>query len=167
MRTGSQCPDEVIKMSVLSRVRRLFFLNVYAYLLTLCTLTSGVAAYVCFSKLHWHVTGIILGIVAFILLTQTFRNYVNWPHRKRIFKTLCKRNREVFHFQSFEEYVDAPCHRMVIRLVLIELNQKDKYREIMRRYYLPPWKRYNRKSEMIFFNDQKEAQEWLKNHQRS
>ena len=80
--------------------------------------------------------------------------------------TLLKRNREDFHFQSFEDYVDAPCHRMVIRLVLTELNQKEKYKEIMKKYYLPPYKRYGRKSRIMVFKNQKEAQEWLMNQKR-
>ena len=36
----------------------------------------------------------------------------------------------------------------------------------MKKYYLPPWKRYNRKSRVIFFNNQKEANEWLQNQKK-
>ena len=138
-------------------------MNAYAYLLLLSTLTTAMVSYFSFEKGHHYVICFFFGISAFVLLTQTFRNFVNYYHRKRIFTVLLRRNRNDFHFKSFEDYVDAPCHRMVIRLVLLELNQKDKYKEIIKKYYLPPWKRHNRESRVIFFKNQEEAQEWLQN----
>lgn len=68
-----------------------------------------------------------IGIVV-ICLKGTYSIFSSWEDKKRKYHILIERNSKEFREDTFSEYMEAPCGRLLTKTVLKDLNQSDKYK---------------------------------------
>lgn len=151
----------------LQHLRRLFFLNFYGGVLGLIGIAFGIVSAWPIFQNHGASPRWLSLVLCLLFLWQAARNLANYPHRRRIFLTLKHRNLHEFHLGCFEEFVDEPCHRMVIRLVLLETGNSGRYRDILKAFYVVPWKRHQLRYQITIFESPQEARQWLEKNQKS
>jgi len=70
---------------------------------------------------------IILGIC----LKQAFKIFSSWNAKKRRYDILIQQNSNVFTPDSFTEYMQAPCGRILVKIVLKDLNKSNEYNNLL------------------------------------
>lgn len=122
--------------SPISTISRYLYLNSYALLL----LVGGVV--VIFIpiglSLIWSI--IIKVIVCSILFKEAHTILSSWSDKKRKYTVLMTRNCEEFRPDTFKEYMQAPCGRLLVRVVLKDLNKTEEYKNLYKSYHQPLWK---------------------------
>ncbi|MEE1001333.1 MAG: hypothetical protein U0L37_05195 [Bacteroidales bacterium] len=103
---------------------RFLYLNTYAFLLLFIGVGIGVLPL--FEISRWLLIPQI-GIVV-ICLKGTYSIFSSWEDKKRKYHILIERNSKEFREDTFSEYMEAPCGRLLTKTVLKDLNQSDKYR---------------------------------------
>lgn len=102
---------------------RFLYLNLYAILL----LVSGVVVLVLpvwkFSL--WLLFPQI--IVALFFLHGSYHIFCSWEDKKRKYAILIERNKKRLREDTFYEYMQAPCGRLLVKLVLADLGMQDSY----------------------------------------
>lgn len=116
--------------SKISTFRRFVYLNSYAYLL----LFAGIGiAFIPLYRVHW-----ILAIphiaVVLVLVDSAIKILSRWKSKKRSYNILIERNREEICIDSFKEYMQAPCGRLLVRVVLTDLGKKEEYRTLKKKF---------------------------------
>lgn len=53
-----------------------------------------------------------------------------WEAKKRRYKKLIDANKDSFKLDSFEEYMKAPCGRLLVKLVLKDLHEMEQYNKL-------------------------------------
>lgn len=53
-----------------------------------------------------------------------------WEDKKRKYSILITKNEKVFYPESFKEYMEAPCGRLIVKVVLKDLNQSEQYKNL-------------------------------------
>ena len=107
---------------------RFIYLNSYAFLLVF--LGVGIALI----SLHfnsWWVKAPILLAGAYCL-KGSIKIFHSWTDKKRNYHILIQRNTNEFRPDTFKEYMGAPCGRLLVRLVLKDLNIPQKYKDLKR-----------------------------------
>ena len=94
---------------------RFLYLNTYAFLLLFIGVGIGVLPL--FEISRWLLIPQI-GIVV-ICLKGTYSIFSSWEDKKRKYHIL---------IETFSEYMEAPCGRLLTKTVLKDLNQSDKYK---------------------------------------
>lgn len=56
-----------------------------------------------------------------------------WNDKKRKYNILISKNEKHFYPESFKEYMEAPCGRLLVKIVLKDLNKSDQYK-ILNKY---------------------------------
>lgn len=101
---------------------RFLYLNIYAFLL----LVIGVGIFVLPLYHHW--LGLSLQIIwAIGCLYESVNIFHSWKDKKRKYAILMERNVPNFRPDTFAEYMKAPCGRLLVRIVLKDLNQTKQY----------------------------------------
>lgn len=138
-------------MSLLGRLPVWCVLHAYGFLLdVLCILSGGLACLL-------HANGwtawlwIPLAAAALFCFYGAVRIHSAHGMKRLLYTALLRRNRREIHYASFEEFVDVPCHRLTVRLVLVKVGHPECYREVMRRYYKLPWRRWPKEEEGVWF----------------
>ncbi len=72
---------------------------------------------------------IIVAINFFIVGGRLFATYHD---KKRMINILLTKNRNKFQPETFKEYMQAPCGRLVVRIVLSELDKSNEYRNLLK-----------------------------------
>jgi hypothetical protein len=148
---------------MLKRIPLWIVLNYYAFLLDALCVLGGLAGLKCYLQGYSLIAYICLvfcvlvGYAAIVL-------HSSYPTKRHLFSVLKRRNFRNVHIGSFEEFVDVPCHRLIVRTVLSHLNKGYLYREVMKRYYVLPWKRKHfNDTGFVIFNAQEEYEQWRRN----
>lgn len=114
----------------ISTLGRYIYLNIYAYLL----LFMGIGiAFIPFYRLHWLLL-VPQVIAALLLLNASAKIFKNWKSKKRSYNVLMERNRDGLRDDTFKEYMQAPCGRLLVRIVLSDLGESGQYRRIRKMY---------------------------------
>jgi hypothetical protein len=109
-----------------SSIRRNIYLNIYAYLLVL--LGIGIAFLPVYSL--WKPLVILQVIASAVPINAGMKIFRRWKEKKRIYRILIRRNRNGIRTDSFKEHMQAPCGRQLVKVVLKDLGESDRYREI-------------------------------------
>lgn len=103
---------------------RFLYLNTYAFFLLFIGVGIGVLPLFEISK--WLLIPQI--IIVLIFLKGAYTIFSSWEDKKRKYHILIERNSKGFREDTFSEYMEAPCGRLLTRIVLKDLNQLDKYK---------------------------------------
>ena len=119
------------------------FLNFYFYVLALL---GGAATWIIVSGwCHFAWFGLVpLVYLAFIGWVGGVGVAFSYPVKLRMYRILVQRNKDGFRLETFRNFVDAPCHRLVVRAALLKNGQGGHYREVMRAWYRYPWQKYRK-----------------------
>lgn len=107
---------------------RFLYLNFYAWLLLALALAAVLVPL-------WRVSPWFLVLqvpVAFACLKGGAGILSGWPDKKRKYAMLMERNRPELRPDTFAVYAQAPCGRLLIRVVLADLGAAGRYRSIMK-----------------------------------
>lgn len=69
-------------------------------------------------------------IFILICLYGGFSILKTWNDKKRKYQILITKNEKNFYPESFKEYMQAPCGRLLVRIVLKDLNKLDQYKDL-------------------------------------
>ena len=114
----------------ISTIGRYFYLNIYAYLLIL--LGVGIA----FIPLYilWEPSILIQAAIALIPFNAGIKILRRWKEKRRSYRILVRRNRNGLRADSFKEYMQAPCGRQLVKIVLKDLGEREKYKELKKQF---------------------------------
>lgn len=105
------------------RLGRYIYLNSYALLLLF--VGGGILLLPGWLYCYWITLAQI--VIAIPILKSTFRILSSWESKKREYRLLMERNSKEFNPASFETFMSAPCGRLLVKVVLNDLGQSDKY----------------------------------------
>lgn len=109
--------------SPLSTVPRFLYLNTYAFLL-LC-LGTGIGFIPVYRLSGWWLAPQV--ILCLICLKVGLGILKGWPDKKRKYNVLMERNREELRPETFTEFMQAPCGRLLVKVVLHDLGREAEY----------------------------------------
>ena len=110
----------------ISTFRRFIYVNIYAFLILLMGIgiiflpLSGLSEYLIYVQV----------LLVLICLKSSISIFNTWEAKKRRYKKLIDANKESFNPESFEEYMKAPCGRLLVKLVLEDLDEKEQYKKL-------------------------------------
>lgn len=122
--------------SPISTFARYIYLNLYALLLLL----GGVVVFLIPIKIGAIWVLIAKIIICLICLKGAYGILSSWEDKKRKYNILITRNQDAFRADIFKEYMEAPCGRLLVKIVLKDLGQPHQYKPLMKLYYKPFWK---------------------------
>lgn len=105
---------------------RYLYLNSYALLLLL---VGGGILLLPGWLIHWSVV-IAQVVVALPFLKNGIRILNAWESKMREYNILMQRNAKNFTPSSFAKYMEAPCGRLLVRVVLKDLGCSKRYKEL-------------------------------------
>lgn len=110
----------------ISTFPRFIYLNAYAFLLIF--LGIGIALYP-FYAIHY-ICVVPQAIAVISCIKVAYRIFSTWDDKKRKYTVLMQRNTPGFRPDTFSEYMQAPCGRLLCRVVLHDMRKTDKYVEL-------------------------------------
>ena len=105
---------------------RYIYLNAYAFLLLF--LGIGVA-FVPTRQYGWWVVAVQV-VEVFILIKGAVNIFRGWGEKKRKYHVLMERNAETIRHDTFAEYMKAPCGRLLVKIVLKDLDKTEEYKNL-------------------------------------
>ena len=116
--------------SNISTVRRFIYLNSYAYIL----LIAGVGiAFIPLYSVHWTLV-IVQAIFILTAIKTAIKIFQRWEEKKRSYRVLIERNENEIHLNSFKSYMQAPCGRLLVKVVLNDLGKLQQYKILKKRF---------------------------------
>ena len=135
-------------------------INIYAILLDVVGCMTFVMAILLFRT--WLVATIFCCFLAAFILYGASGIHSTYPEKCRIYAILIRKNSNGIKLESFKEFLSVPCHRVIVRMVLHQLHQSARYREIKKKYYVAPWeKRCSMETTYHIFKTKEEGEQWL------
>lgn len=145
---------------MLKRIPLWITLNFYAFVLDALCASLALTGAGCFSQ-GYSLFAWIFWVLAGFVATGALKIHLSYPKKYYLFTVLKRRNLKKIRMASFEEFVDVPCHRLIVRTVLAHLNCEACYKEVLKRYYRLPWQRDTFvPGEAIVFNSPDEYNRW-------
>ena len=111
----------------ISTFARYMYLNSYAFLLILL---GGGIVFIPLYKISLWLTGLQL-ILFFTCMVNGTKILRSWKDKQRKYHILMERNSTEFRPETFYEYIQAPCGRLLVKTVLKDLGQEEKYPELL------------------------------------
>ena len=141
-------------------ISRYLYLNSYALLLLF---VGGGILLLPGWKIHWSVV-LLQVAVAYPFVKNGIRILASWEHKMREYNLLMQRNAEKFNPSSFAKFMEAPCGRLLVKVVLRDLGCSDKY-ESLKVYRISLWQAFRNgllcrsqtKTTVHFFDDKRGA----------
>ena len=147
-------------MTTIARVKFWVCINIYAILLDV--LGCATLAIAILLLRTWLVVAVSLCVVAVFIFYGGIGVHSTYSEKCRIYNILIKRNSKGLKLETFKEFLSVPCHRIVVRMVLVRLRQGARYKEVKKKYYLPPWKRtFSTETTYRVFKTREEGEQWL------
>lgn len=112
----------------MKKILRFIYINTYG---CLC-LFLGIAA---ISLPFWKISMFTLipqGIIAFIAFIFAYYLLETWHEKYVEYKILYERNKNIFRPDTFAIYMDTPCGRKIVKIVLKDLNKKEEYKNLLK-----------------------------------
>lgn len=106
---------------------RFIYLNAYAFLLII--MGTGIALVPLYRISPW--LAVLQAIPALACVINGLKIFRSWKDKGRKYRILMERNSESFRPDSFTEYMQAPCGRLLVRIVLKDLGKSDRYRSLL------------------------------------
>ena len=111
----------------ISTFPRFLYLNIYALLLLL---VGGFIACIPLYKISLWLL-IPQGIGFLFCLKNAHKIFASWKSKKRKYAILMERNEKELRPDTFKDYIQAPCGRLLVKIVLKDLNQENRYKDLL------------------------------------
>lgn len=111
----------------MNKIFKFIYLNTYSFLLLFCGIISILVPIYKVSKIFF-IPQVIVFFIFFYYSVKLFSTYKDKLIKCNI---LLKKNKDEFRPETFKIFMQAPCGRLVTKSVLQDLNQKDKYKELL------------------------------------
>ena len=111
----------------MNKIFKFIYLNTYSFLLLFCGIISILLPIYKVSKIFF----IPQVIVFFIFFYYSVKLFSTYKDKLIKYDILLKKNKDEFRPETFKIFMQAPCGRLVTKSVLQDLNQKDKYKELL------------------------------------
>jgi len=109
-------------------MRRFLYLNIYSFVLVFSGALALLIPLYLISKWFW----ILQGIAALVLFAQGIKMFYTWDDKRIKWEVLLNRNREEFRPDTFEQFIQAPCGRLLAKSVLAELGKSNEYKNLLK-----------------------------------
>ena len=107
---------------------RFVYINAYAFLLLfLCVCIVTISLLFCSGILF-----IIFLLLALLCCRMAIKIFTTWPGKIRHYHKLMAINISEFSPDSFKNYIQVPCGRLLTRVVLKDLGKSDRYPELLK-----------------------------------
>lgn len=123
-------------------------LNKWPILLDILALSLGVAI-LCSTRIQILFISIPIGLASVVILIMSVKVHAGTRHKLRAWRQLVARNRRSFKAESFAVYMGAPCGRDLIRAVLLEIGETNRYGDLKETFYTGFWGKYDSPSLII------------------
>lgn len=110
----------------ISTLRRFLYLNIYAFLLLF--MGMGIALISIFYVRWWLLIAQGIGII--LCFNGAAKIFKSWSDKKRKYTILRERNEFEFRPQTFKEFMEAPCGRLLVKIVLKDMNMQERYKDL-------------------------------------
>ena len=110
----------------ISSIPRFLYLNSYAFLLIF--IGVGIAVIPCY-RWHWSLV-VIQALFALMCIYYAMKIFSSWSEKKRVYKVLIERNEKEVRPETFNDYMQAPCGRLLAHIVLKDLGRQDQFAEL-------------------------------------
>lgn len=110
----------------ISSIPRFLYLNSYAFLLIF--IGVGIAVIPCY-RWHWSLV-VIQAIFVLMFIYYALKIFSAWSDKKRVYKMLIERNEKELRPETFNEYMQAPCGRLLAHIVLKDLNRQNQFAQL-------------------------------------
>ena len=109
------------------KIFRFIYLNTYSFLLLICGIIVFAIPLFIVSKI------LIIPQIFFtlFLLNSAIKLFATWNDKKRMYKVLILKNKKQFRADSFKDFMQVPCGRLLTKAVLKDLRLKEKYKELL------------------------------------
>ena len=114
----------------MNKIFRFLYLNTYSFLLLFGGIILILISFLGIPKL----LTIPSIIISFFFFYNSVKLFSSWNDKKVKCEILYKKNINEFRPDTFKVFMQAPCGRLVTKVVLKDLNQKEKYKESNRLY---------------------------------
>lgn len=111
----------------MAKLFRFIYLNTYAFLL----LFAGTLVLALPFWLLSPFTLIIQFILALPLFICSLHLFSGWDDKKREYKILMAKNKDVIRPESFKIFMEAPCGRKLTHVVLKDLGKESEYKNLL------------------------------------
>ena len=111
----------------MNKIFKFIYLNTYSFLLLFCGIISILVPIYKVSKIFF-IPQVFVFFIFFYYSVKLFSIYKDKLIKCNI---LLKKNKDEFRPETFKIFMQAPCGRLVTKSVLQDLNQKDKYKELL------------------------------------
>ncbi len=112
-------------------LRRRLYLNSYVYLLIMATVGVAVIPTCLWGARWWLIA--LQAMVAYFCLYGAMSILRSWPDKKRKYAILMEKNRDCLHPDTFRIFMEAPCGRLLAKVVLRDLGYpRGTYRRVKR-----------------------------------
>lgn len=115
------------KKRTIKTIPRFLYLNAYAFLLLL--MGVGIGCIPCYRVSGWLVA--VQMVAGLSCLYGTVNIFHSWADKERKYKVLIERNQQELRPDTFAEFVQAPCGRLLSKVVLHDLGQAEQYRKLL------------------------------------
>ena len=111
----------------MNKIFKFIYLNTYSFLLLFCGIICILVPIYKVSKIFF-IPQVIVFFIFFYYSVKLFSTY-----KDKLIKCdiLLKKNKDEFRPETFKVFMQAPCGRLVTKVVLFELNLKEKYKELL------------------------------------
>lgn len=109
---------------------RYVYLNFWAWVLI-----AGAVAAACVPTWRWSWAVVVVQVVAIIIaLKGAIGILQSWDGKKRKYTLLMERNAQEWRPDTFNEFMMAPCGRLLVKTVLADMGQLHRYRELRKQH---------------------------------
>ena len=113
----------------ISTFSRYLYLNFYGILLFIISIICLILSIFTYNNGNVYIA-VPFVLIFFICLKGSFSILASWEDKKRKYAILMTRNEKDFRPDTFSEYMEAPCGRLLTKIVLKDLNRIDSYDEL-------------------------------------
>lgn len=106
---------------------RFIYLNAYAFLLLF--MGAGIAFIPIYRFGQWWLVA-VQAVSVFIILKGSVEIFISWNDKKRKYHVLFERNAESIRPDTFSEYMKAPCGRLLVKIVLKDIDKQNEYKNL-------------------------------------
>ena len=107
---------------------RFLYLNIYSFLIIFLGILSLLVPFYLITK--W--TLVLQVLIAICLFSTAGKLFSTWSFKKREITLLINKNKKEFRPDTFKTFMQAPCGRLVVRLVLQDLNMEREYKTLIK-----------------------------------
>lgn len=99
---------------------------------------------------------IFVCLLSIYFLIVAYKLFISLNSKIRSILMLIKKNRSEFKIESFEQYIQAPCGRQVVKVSLSKLGYLEKYNLLKNKFPLNFFIKRNSKIRIVYYKNEQE-----------